>query len=243
MPQGLVHFQEPQEVQEKARGGQGHLGTSHRQASLALSSAGPKMVAVQNYLGNPAPGKPVLTLPRRAMWDRELLRGDPESQWWEVGPGRISHPSAPSSLPRAEVESAAFPGRGGFAVLDHQREDGCSQGLGARVFALTWHGEQRPSPERPLSGKPSPPRPPAWAVSCTPLPPCFPARPVQASTTCPALGGQHVRGPAQPSPRRHSPRDGLWFWGRESCCSGVRGLRRGVGDQRGLSPEPPPRGP
>lgn len=65
------------------------------------------MVAVQNYLGNPAPpGKPVLTFQTGDVI--ELLRGDPESQWWEVGPGRISHPSAPSSLPRAEVEVLHF---------------------------------------------------------------------------------------------------------------------------------------
>jgi hypothetical protein len=45
------------------------------------------MVAVQNYHGNPAPpGKPVLTF---QMGDViELLRGDPESQWWEVGLGQ-----------------------------------------------------------------------------------------------------------------------------------------------------------
>lgn len=44
---------------------------------------GPKMVAVQNYHGNPAPpGKPVLTFQTGEVI--ELLRGDPESQWWEV---------------------------------------------------------------------------------------------------------------------------------------------------------------
>lgn len=44
------------------------------------------MVAVQNYHGNPAPpGKPVLTFQTGDVI--ELLRGDPESQWWEVGPG------------------------------------------------------------------------------------------------------------------------------------------------------------
>nr|XP_056716946.1 guanine nucleotide exchange factor VAV2 [Euleptes europaea] len=43
---------------------------------------GPKMVAVQNYHGNPAPpGKPVLTFQMGEVI--ELLRGDPESQWWE----------------------------------------------------------------------------------------------------------------------------------------------------------------
>lgn len=44
------------------------------------------MVAVQNYHGNPAPpGKPVLTFQTGDVI--ELLRGDPETQWWEVGPG------------------------------------------------------------------------------------------------------------------------------------------------------------
>ncbi|KAF7237279.1 Guanine nucleotide exchange factor VAV2 [Varanus komodoensis] len=43
---------------------------------------GPKMVAVQNYHGSPAPpGKPVLTF--QAGEVIELLRGDPDSQWWE----------------------------------------------------------------------------------------------------------------------------------------------------------------
>ena len=94
------------------------------------------MVAVQNYHGNPSPPtKPALTFQTGDVI--ELLRGDPESQWWEVGPGRISPPAAPSSLPRAEAQSAAFPGRGGFGVLDHQRENGCLQGLGVRVSALT----------------------------------------------------------------------------------------------------------
>lgn len=47
---------------------------------------GPKMVAVQNYHGNPAPpGKPVLTFQTGDVI--ELLRGDPDSPWWEVSPG------------------------------------------------------------------------------------------------------------------------------------------------------------
>lgn len=41
------------------------------------------MVAVQNYHGNPAPpGKPVLTFQIGDVI--ELLRGDPDSPWWEV---------------------------------------------------------------------------------------------------------------------------------------------------------------
>ncbi|XP_053329496.1 guanine nucleotide exchange factor VAV2 isoform X2 [Spea bombifrons] len=47
-----------------------------------ITISGPKMVAVQNYLGNPAPpGKPVLTF--QTGEEIELLRGDPDSQWWE----------------------------------------------------------------------------------------------------------------------------------------------------------------
>lgn len=50
------------------------------------SILGPKMVAVQNYHGNPAPpGKPVLTFQTGDVI--ELLRGDPDSPWWEVSPG------------------------------------------------------------------------------------------------------------------------------------------------------------
>lgn len=41
------------------------------------------MVAVQNYHGTPAPpGKPVLTFQIGDVI--ELLRGDPDSPWWEV---------------------------------------------------------------------------------------------------------------------------------------------------------------
>lgn len=44
------------------------------------------MVAVQNYHGNPAPpGKPVLTFQTGDVI--ELLRGDPDSPWWEVSSG------------------------------------------------------------------------------------------------------------------------------------------------------------
>ncbi|XP_075041808.1 guanine nucleotide exchange factor VAV2 isoform X1 [Mixophyes fleayi] len=47
-----------------------------------ITVSGPKMVAVQNYHGNPAPpGKPVLTFQTGEVI--ELLRGDPDSPWWE----------------------------------------------------------------------------------------------------------------------------------------------------------------
>lgn len=53
------------------------------EAALPFLFLGPKMVAVQNYHGNPAPpGKPVLTFQTGDVI--ELLRGDPDSQWWEV---------------------------------------------------------------------------------------------------------------------------------------------------------------
>ncbi|CAJ0922794.1 unnamed protein product [Ranitomeya imitator] len=49
---------------------------------LHITVSGPKMLAVQNYHGNPAPpGKPVLTFQTGEVI--ELLRGDPDSQWWE----------------------------------------------------------------------------------------------------------------------------------------------------------------
>ncbi|XP_023381185.1 guanine nucleotide exchange factor VAV2, partial [Pteropus vampyrus] len=81
-------------------------------ADLEASGAGPgpKMVAAQNYHGNPAPpGKPVLTFQTGDVI--ELLRGDPESQWWErkppswlphlLPPLRPAHPSpAMATLPQ-----------------------------------------------------------------------------------------------------------------------------------------------
>ncbi|XP_048669339.1 guanine nucleotide exchange factor VAV2 isoform X10 [Marmota marmota marmota] len=68
---------------------------------------GPKMVAVQNYLGNPAPpGKPVLTF---QMGDViELLRGDPESQWWE---GRLVHSRKSGCFPSSSVKPCPVDGR------------------------------------------------------------------------------------------------------------------------------------
>ncbi|KAJ6652845.1 hypothetical protein lerEdw1_010563 [Lerista edwardsae] len=88
-----------------------------------LSNIGPKMVAVQNYHGNPAPpGKPVLTFQTGEVI--ELLRGDPESQWWE---GRLIltkksgyFPSSsvkpcpvdarpPSRPPSREIDYTAYP--------------------------------------------------------------------------------------------------------------------------------------
>uniref|UniRef100_A0A8D2NF27 Vav guanine nucleotide exchange factor 2 n=1 Tax=Zonotrichia albicollis TaxID=44394 RepID=A0A8D2NF27_ZONAL len=57
---------------------------------------GPKMVAVQNYHGNPAPpGKPVLTFQIGDVM--ELLRGDPDSPWWEGCAGGWESGYFPSS--------------------------------------------------------------------------------------------------------------------------------------------------
>lgn len=113
---------------------------SHRtQAPCRPVPAGPKMVAVQNYHGNPAPpGKPVLTFQTGDVI--ELLRGDPESQWWEVGPGA--------------------PGRGWGGGHARGREAGCRQdlrslpgrspGVPSPVFlgvsAFTGGGAQHPLP-------------------------------------------------------------------------------------------------
>uniref|UniRef100_A0A8C2T8E8 Vav guanine nucleotide exchange factor 2 n=1 Tax=Coturnix japonica TaxID=93934 RepID=A0A8C2T8E8_COTJA len=61
---------------------------------------GPKMVAVQNYHGNPAPpGKPVLTFQIGDVI--ELLRGDPESPWWE---GRLLQTKKSGYFPSSSVK-------------------------------------------------------------------------------------------------------------------------------------------
>ncbi|KAJ1077747.1 hypothetical protein K5549_011074 [Capra hircus] len=68
---------------------------------------GPKMVAVQNYLGNPAPpGKPVLTFQTGDVI--ELLRGDPESQWWE---GRLVQTRKSGYFPSSSVKPCPVDGR------------------------------------------------------------------------------------------------------------------------------------
>ncbi|KAM5259570.1 LOW QUALITY PROTEIN: guanine nucleotide exchange factor VAV2 [Hipposideros larvatus] len=68
---------------------------------------GPKMVAVQNYHGNPAPpGKPVLTFQTGDVI--ELLRGDPESQWWE---GRLVQTRKSGYFPSVSVKPCPVDGR------------------------------------------------------------------------------------------------------------------------------------
>uniref|UniRef100_A0A2K6F1J6 Vav guanine nucleotide exchange factor 2 n=1 Tax=Propithecus coquereli TaxID=379532 RepID=A0A2K6F1J6_PROCO len=77
--------------------------------SLDASGAGPgpKMVAVQNYHGNPAPpGKPVLTFQTGDVI--ELLRGDPESQWWE---GRLVQTRKSGYFPSSSVKPCPVDGR------------------------------------------------------------------------------------------------------------------------------------
>ncbi|KAF5920532.1 hypothetical protein HPG69_010511 [Diceros bicornis minor] len=67
----------------------------------------PKMVAVQNYHGNPAPpGKPVLTFQTGDVI--ELLRGDPESQWWE---GRLVQTRKSGYFPSSSVKPCPVDGR------------------------------------------------------------------------------------------------------------------------------------
>lgn len=75
------------------------------------------MVAVQNYHGNPAPpGKPVLTFQTGDVI--ELLRGDPESQWWEVGPGGLEGRGPGFSQPRPLVQKRRAPQcSGGWRAL------------------------------------------------------------------------------------------------------------------------------
>uniref|UniRef100_A0A4X2KXJ8 Vav guanine nucleotide exchange factor 2 n=1 Tax=Vombatus ursinus TaxID=29139 RepID=A0A4X2KXJ8_VOMUR len=68
---------------------------------------GPKMVAVQNYHGIPAPpGKPVLTFQTGDVI--ELLRGDPESQWWE---GRLMQTKKSGYFPSSSVKPCPVDGR------------------------------------------------------------------------------------------------------------------------------------
>lgn len=67
------------------------------------------MVAVQNYHGNPAPpGKPVLTFQTGDVI--ELLRGDPDSPWWEVSPGSWREGLQPysSSCPPTKAKARSF---------------------------------------------------------------------------------------------------------------------------------------
>uniref|UniRef100_A0A8B9IYC3 Vav guanine nucleotide exchange factor 2 n=1 Tax=Amazona collaria TaxID=241587 RepID=A0A8B9IYC3_9PSIT len=85
---------------------------------------GPKIVAVQNYHGTPAPpGKPVLTFQIGDVI--ELLRGDPDSPWWEgrllqtkksgyfpsssVKPCPVDARPLTSRLPSREIDYAAYP--------------------------------------------------------------------------------------------------------------------------------------
>lgn len=67
------------------------------------------MVAVQNYHGNPAPpGKPVLTFQIGDVM--ELLRGDPDSPWWEVRvipPGKLLKTPKPGTS-ALSLDSGAF---------------------------------------------------------------------------------------------------------------------------------------
>ncbi|CAH6788780.1 Vav2 [Phodopus roborovskii] len=68
---------------------------------------GPKMVAVQNYHGNPAPpGKPVLTFQTGDVI--ELLRGDPDSPWWE---GRLVQTRKSGYFPSSSVKPCPVDGR------------------------------------------------------------------------------------------------------------------------------------
>ncbi|XP_052524006.1 guanine nucleotide exchange factor VAV2 isoform X4 [Tympanuchus pallidicinctus] len=75
------------------------MGSSADQ-DLLSAGPGPKMVAVQNYHGNPAPpGKPVLTFQIGDVI--ELLRGDPDSPWWE---GRLLQTKKSGYFPSSSVK-------------------------------------------------------------------------------------------------------------------------------------------
>lgn len=75
------------------------------------------MVAVQNYHGNPAPpGKPVLTFQTGDVI--ELLRGDPDSPWWEVSPGPWREGCSLAPLPAHPPR----PEQGGLGVMPWSEE-------------------------------------------------------------------------------------------------------------------------
>ncbi|XP_018084987.1 guanine nucleotide exchange factor VAV2 isoform X4 [Xenopus laevis] len=75
-------------------------GGSTDDVDALITVSGPKMVAVQNYFGNPAPpGKPVLTFQKDDLI--ELVRGNPNSQWWE---GRLLLTKKSGYFPSASVE-------------------------------------------------------------------------------------------------------------------------------------------
>uniref|UniRef100_A0A452VGE3 Vav guanine nucleotide exchange factor 2 n=1 Tax=Ursus maritimus TaxID=29073 RepID=A0A452VGE3_URSMA len=79
-----------------------------RRSDASGAGPGPKMVAVQNYHGNPAPpGKPVLTFQTGDVI--ELLRGDPETQWWE---GRLVQTRKSGYFPSSSVKPCPVDGRG-----------------------------------------------------------------------------------------------------------------------------------
>ncbi|KAG8447541.1 hypothetical protein GDO86_014879 [Hymenochirus boettgeri] len=71
-----------------------------RKKDPLITVSGPRMVAIQNYFGSPAPpGKPVLTFQKDDVI--ELLRGDVNSQWWE---GRLILTKKSGYFPSSTVE-------------------------------------------------------------------------------------------------------------------------------------------
>ncbi|KAJ8792388.1 hypothetical protein J1605_019607, partial [Eschrichtius robustus] len=111
---------QPEREQERGFHGKALLLTAYRLAFLGLlatpcriaadtsgAGPGPKMVAVQHYHGNPAsPGKPVLTFQTGDVI--ELLRGDPEAQWWE---GRLVQTRKSGYFPSSSVKPCPVDGR------------------------------------------------------------------------------------------------------------------------------------
>lgn len=167
-----------------------HRAESRSHARSCPVPAGPKMVAVQNYHGIPAPpGKPVLTFQTGDVI--ELLRGDPESQWWEVrpGPGRV------------KVLGCSRPRHGGsgesrqgwvWGIRRQGGEKGVSAGPGTWGW---WRKDSGPSQEGP-----SLPAPPTEVQTPPHLPPpgLHPAHPPQA----PPPGRVHPA-PTPPRPGQH----------------------------------------
>ncbi|EPY87918.1 guanine nucleotide exchange factor VAV2 isoform 2, partial [Camelus ferus] len=90
-----------------AEPGPGQSGRQLCPVLCAPGPPGPKMVAVQNYHGNPAPpGKAALTFQTGDVI--ELLRGDLESQWWE---GRLVQTRKSGYFPSSSVKPCPVDGK------------------------------------------------------------------------------------------------------------------------------------
>ncbi|KAJ8285639.1 hypothetical protein GJAV_G00029190 [Gymnothorax javanicus] len=78
---------------------------SRRDSDCGPTKSGPKMVGIRNYLGSPAPpGTPALTFHTGDMI--ELLKGDPDTLWWE---GRLFQSEKTGFFPSTCVKPCLDP--------------------------------------------------------------------------------------------------------------------------------------